>query len=65
MNLLTSLTDFDAAINRVEHGLDLDEHKKKDLITLAETKDITQLCVIMRLTRHNLTGFKYIGTWRQ
>lgn len=46
MNLLTRLTDFDAAISRVEHGLDLDEHKKKDLVTLADTKDITQLCDI-------------------
>lgn len=44
MNPLTGLTDFDAAINRVEHCLDLYEHKKKDLVKLAVTKDITQLC---------------------
>lgn len=53
----TGLTDFfDAATNRVGHGLDLNKHKNKELlIRFAETKDITQLDDIFPFSTFFLT----------
>lgn len=77
MNPLTGLeayeTEFGAVINLVDHGLDFDEHKKKELLLrFAETKDATQLCDIFRFSPSFLisyrdstilTGSKYTDTW--